>query len=98
MPHNDHDDDVAGPIAILSSTVRDVSSGCLRMILARTHCGLAQMAMEKALPGRLELPTLRLTASRSSQLSYGSSCDVEDLLRGLLISFMGGPCVFCNAR
>ena len=27
---------------------------------------------EKALPGRLELPTLRLTASRSSQLSYGS--------------------------
>ena len=26
------------------------------------------------LPGRLELPTLRLTASRSSQLSYGSTC------------------------
>ena len=26
----------------------------------------------KALPGRLELPTLRLTASRSNQLSYGS--------------------------
>ena len=25
-----------------------------------------------ALPGRLELPTLRVTASRSSQLSYGS--------------------------
>ena len=25
------------------------------------------------LPGRLELPTLRLTASRSNQLSYGSS-------------------------
>lgn len=25
-----------------------------------------------ALPGRLELPTLRLTASRSNQLSYGS--------------------------
>ena len=24
------------------------------------------------LPGRLELPTLRLTASRSNQLSYGS--------------------------
>ena len=27
----------------------------------------------KTLPGRLELPTLRLTASRSSQLSYGST-------------------------
>ena len=27
-----------------------------------------------ALPGRLELPTLRLTASRSNQLSYGSNC------------------------
>ena len=26
----------------------------------------------KTLPGRLELPTLRLTASRSNQLSYGS--------------------------
>ena len=26
------------------------------------------------LPGRLELPTLRLTASRSNQLSYGSLC------------------------
>ena len=25
-------------------------------------------------PGRLELPTLRLTASRSNQLSYGSLC------------------------
>ena len=28
----------------------------------------------KTLPGRLELPTLRLTASRSNQLSYGSRC------------------------
>ena len=27
---------------------------------------------KRALPGRLELPTLRLTASRSNQLSYGS--------------------------
>mgnify|MGYP000028507056 CR=1 FL=1 len=27
----------------------------------------------KTLPGRLELPTLRLTASRSNQLSYGST-------------------------
>ena len=27
-----------------------------------------------SLPGRLELPTLRLTASRSNQLSYGSLC------------------------
>ena len=30
-----------------------------------------------ALPGRLELPTLRLTASRSNQLSYGSSCALQ---------------------
>ena len=28
---------------------------------------------EKPLPGRLELPTLRLSASRSNQLSYGST-------------------------
>ena len=31
-------------------------------------------SLRDALPGRLELPTLRLTASRSSQLSYGSTC------------------------
>ena len=30
------------------------------------------VAVAKPLPGRLELPTLRLTASRSNQLSYGS--------------------------
>ena len=31
------------------------------------------------LPGRLELPTLRLTASPSNQLSYGSDCIVLQL-------------------
>ena len=36
----------------------------------------------KALPGRLELPTLRLTASRSNQLSYGSHVD-EKRISGL---------------
>ena len=83
MPHDDHDDDVAGPMAILSRTIRDVSSGCLRTVIARAHCWLAQLAMEKALPGRLELPTLRLTASRSNQLSYGSS-QLATVRRGLL--------------
>ena len=33
-----------------------------------------------SLPGRLELPTLRLTASRSNQLSYGSLCRRPKLL------------------
>ena len=32
-----------------------------------------------SLPGRLELPTLRLTASGSSQLSYGSICTMLNL-------------------
>jgi hypothetical protein len=32
------------------------------------------LRLRKALPGRLELPTLRLTASRSNQMSYGSIC------------------------
>ena len=32
-----------------------------------------RVSNEKTLPGRLELPTLRLTASRSNQLSYGSA-------------------------
>ena len=32
-----------------------------------------------SLPGRLELPTLRLTASRSNQLSYGSLCRSQNL-------------------
>ena len=34
---------------------------------------------KSALPGRLELPTLRLTASRSSQLSYGSTREKKHL-------------------
>ncbi len=33
----------------------------------------ASLKGHNSLPGRLELPTLRLTASRSNQLSYGSS-------------------------
>ena len=36
--------------------------------MARPTC----QTRPKTLPGRLELPTLRLTASRSNQLSYGS--------------------------
>jgi hypothetical protein len=35
------------------------------------------------LPGRLELPTLRLTASRSNQLSYGST-QFATVRRGVL--------------
>ena len=35
-------------------------------------CSSSAGKQETALPGRLELPTLRLTASRSNQLSYGS--------------------------
>ena len=37
--------------------------------VARTNA----QAQTTTLPGRLELPTLRLTASRSNQLSYGST-------------------------
>ena len=37
--------------------------------MARPTC----QTQPKTLPGRLELPTLRLTASRSNQLSYGST-------------------------
>ena len=36
--------------------------------------------LQKSLPGRLELPTLRLTASRSNQLSYGSARKRNPLL------------------
>ena len=35
---------------------------------------IRNMWRRNTLPGRLELPTLRLTASRSNQLSYGSRC------------------------
>ena len=42
---------------------------------APVECACSQETSNtKALPGRLELPTLRLTASRSNQLSYGSRC------------------------
>ena len=37
-----------------------------------TPWAMPGMVPRQTLPGRLELPTLRLTASRSNQLSYGS--------------------------
>ncbi len=52
----------------------------------------------RTLPGRLELPTLRLTASRSNQLSYGSQWDQRlfGRFRVSLVFFPGG--VRCLAR
>ena len=44
--------------------------------------------MRNTLPGRLEVPTLRLTASRSNQLSYGSRCSF-----GCTLSNM---CLICS--
>ena len=41
---------------------------------AKRHQHRQQEHETNTLPGRLELPTLRLTASRSNQLSYGSRC------------------------
>lgn len=47
-----------------------------RQAQVRVTCapGFSCTRWRNTLPGRLELPTLRLTASRSNQLSYGSSC------------------------
>ena len=45
---------------------------------------------KNALPGRLELPTLRLTASRSDQLSYGS--DAAGAMPGWLLFTHEGAC------
>jgi hypothetical protein len=52
----------------------------------------------RTLPGRLELPTLRLTASRSNQLSYGSQWDQRlfGRFRVSLVFFPEG--VRCLAR
>ena len=47
----------------------------------------------KTLPGRLELPTLRLTASRSNQLSYGSHVGWLAVLSGRVRL---RACAFCN--
>ena len=44
--------------------------------------------MRNTLQGRLEVPTLRLTASRSNQLSYGSKCSF-----GCILSNM---CLICS--
>ena len=49
-----------------------------RQQMRRQVCGIGAISgllgcqHTESLPGRLELPTLRLTASRSDQLSYGS--------------------------
>ena len=48
--------------------------------------------LAKALPGRLELPTLRLTALRSNQLSYGSLISTPSrpsICLAIKISLMG---------
>jgi hypothetical protein len=50
--------------------------------LARRQCIAAQTRnvheyLETALPAGLEPATLRLTASRSNQLSYGSTCGIK---------------------
>ena len=46
---------------------------CRPQIRYSTHVCSRMATSRKTLPGRLELPTLRLTASRSNQLSYGST-------------------------
>ena len=42
----------------------------------------------KTLPGRLELPTLRLTASRSNQLSYGSHGVIATKMEAMVSSLI----------
>jgi hypothetical protein len=69
--------DRTGDLQIFSLTLSQLSyrgrwrsnRPTLKRQVARTNA----QAQTTTLPGRLELPTLRLTASRSNQLSYGST-------------------------
>ena len=72
------------------------TSVCLSMHKScndQTSTGARQFAYNHALPGRLELPTLRLTASRSNQLSYGSNCHDAQTVNQCLATLRGlrGP-------
>ena len=58
----------AGVEAGLEACFEQVAQGL--WLVRRVH----RRSKTISLPGRLELPTLRLTASRSNQLSYGSLC------------------------
>ena len=53
---------------------RGIWVGFRGLLGAKRHQHRQQEHETNTLPGRLELPTLRLTASRSNQLSYGSRC------------------------
>jgi hypothetical protein len=73
--------DRTGDLQIFSLTLSQLSYrgrwGSNRPALKRQVARTNVQAQTRTLPGRLELPTLRLTASRSNQLSYGSTrnCD-----------------------
>ena len=65
---------VGGVLGRFSLFVSSVSSLCAGVLLFVSYSSLED---GEAPPGRLELPTLRLTASRSNQLSYGSLCTAK---------------------
>ena len=64
------------------TTLAEGHTGCSGTI-AKRPASLAtrphHAVMHDTLPGRLKLPTLRLTASGSNQLSYGSNCNFLQL-------------------
>lgn len=73
-------DIVAGKSGWLRCVRANVAAARSVVSLARCCAALRRCsASHITLPGRLELPTLRLTASRSSQLSYGSLAPLVSL-------------------
>ena len=68
-------------------------SGMLKIRAERSIHGISHLNSEPSytLPGRLELPTLRSTASRSSQLSYGSHASSSPMQHPL--SYNCGQCL-----
>ena len=77
-PHRERHVAVVPPDALVALFGDALVSVVVWMAYCEVHSMLAQtcssLEFNKAetLPGRLKLPTLRLTASRSNQLSYGS--------------------------
>ena len=63
----------SNPSAFLNARCKSIVFSHMHHSITLTSQFIAAWWRTKTLPGRLELPTLRLTASRSNQLSYGSN-------------------------
>ena len=77
---------------VLAAAALQRCLGSIRLLQFSPAAMQGASGSQTSLPGRLELPTLRLTASRSNQLSYGSPCVPGGGACGARSRALGGVC------